>query len=147
MAIYKPPPSRWRVSLATGVVGLLIGLGVGAFFLGRSDPNPTEAIRSIRTELTGVAGVLEVLEVEYRESVRDGKVVSDAEYQGAQDALERARSRFAGVRETLRAIDPERVEDIHGKFDDLRALLAGHAPASDVSSVVRELKSDLDQLP
>ncbi len=146
MAIYKPPPSRWRLALATAVAGLIIGLGIGAFFLGQSDPDPTEVIQTIRAELTGVAGVLEVLEVEYTESFRDGDVVNDAEYQGAVDALNRAQTRFAEIRPTLFAIDREKVQEIDGRFDDLRESL-GDASPDEVSEAIRELTSALDDLP
>jgi len=147
MAIYKPPPSRWRLALATGIAGLIIGLGVGAFLLGQSDPNPTEVIGSVRTELSGVAGVLEVLEVEYTESVRDGDVVSETEYDGAVAALTRAQARFAEARPTLLALDREKVQDIDGQFDELRELIADHASADEVSEAIRELTSALDDLP
>ena len=146
MAIYKPPPSRWRLALATGVIGLLVGLGIGAFFLGQSDPDPTEAIQSIRTELTGVAGVLEVLEVEYTEAFRDGDVVNESEYGGAVAALDRARTRFAEIRPTLLALDREKVQEIDGRFDDLRESL-GDASPDEVSEAIRELTSALDDLP
>jgi hypothetical protein len=147
MAIYKPPPSRWRFALATGVIGLLIGLGIGAFFLGQADPDPTESIREIKTELVGVAGVLEVLEVEYRESVRDGEVENETEYQGAKDALARARTRFEEVSETLRAIDEDKVDEIDSQFDELGELIEERADADDVSSAIRRLTEALAELP
>ncbi len=138
MAIYKPPTPRYRVALVAGVVGLAIGLGAGLLIpSGGSDP--VEVLRVVKQDLAGAASVLEVLQVEYRESVHDGDVVSEAEYRGSLDALARSRARFAEVRSTVEAINPDVATRAERAYADLEDLMREHADADDVSDAASEL--------
>lgn len=140
MAIYQPPTRRWRVALATGIVGLIVGTGIGALVLGGSDPDPVGVIRSVDAELEGAAGLLEdVLVVEYAQSVKNARVVSEPEYRGAHSALARARRRYVSVRDAAGAIDPDATQKIDALFDALEEHIADHVAPAEVEKEALQL--------
>jgi hypothetical protein len=138
LAIYKPPASRWRTALAAAAAGLVAGFGAGALLTG-GGADPVATLREVRRELSGAASVLEVLVVEYRESVRGGEVRSRTEYQGSIEALERSRERFAGVRAAVRAIDPRAARQADERYAELDRLIARRADPSEVARRAEEL--------
>src|SRR5687768_16798940 len=98
MAIYRPPKRRWTVAVATGLIGLLLGLLLGWGLL-RPEPDPADVLGDLRATLISAAGTLEVVAIEYAESVEDGEVVAEPEYRGARDALASSRQTYEEVRE------------------------------------------------
>jgi hypothetical protein len=78
--------------------------------------------------------------VEYRESVRDGQVVRETEYRGAQDALARSEERFAEARPALELVEPDTVRRIEQGYDDLAGLIADRADAGEVAAALQELR-------
>lgn len=134
MAIYRPPKPRWRLVAAGVAAGLTGGLLLGAFVLGQKTPDPADAIRAVRSDLSAAAAALEVLEVEYGESVKDGRVVSEVEYRGARDVLARSRAHYLRSRAAVVAIDPAGAREVEKRFAELRSLVERHAPADDVAA-------------
>ncbi|HXF56856.1 MAG TPA: hypothetical protein VNO34_04665 [Actinomycetota bacterium] len=139
MAIYRPRPRRWPLALGTAVLGLGVGFGLGWGLRGSGGPDLAEAARRLQSSLAGAAGTLEVVEVEYRESVRDGQVVSEPEYGGARDALARSRERYLEAREALLVLAPDAVRRADELFDDLERLVADRAPPEELAGTAREL--------
>jgi hypothetical protein len=122
-----------------GLVALAVGFGLGWGLKGDDRPDPVEALTSLRSTLTTAAGTLEVVEVEYRESVQDGQVVSSPEYEGARDALERSRQRYLGARPALRELDPGLVTSADALYSDIEQLVDEHAPTEEVTEATGEL--------
>jgi hypothetical protein len=147
VAIYRPTPRRWPLAVAAALVGAGLGFALGWGLRGAGGPDLAAAAERLRSALSGAAGTLEVVEVEYRESVQDGEVVRPPEYRGARDALARSRQRYLEAREGLRVLDPEAAERADRLFADLQRLVEGRAPAEEVSTAVRELVSLLRAVP
>ena len=146
MAIYRPPKPRWPLAAGAGFVALLIGLGIGLAVGGR-DPEPADVAGDLRADLVAAMGSLEVAEIEYTESVSNGEVVRQAEYEGALGAIDSSESRYREVAPAIESLVPSRaqeIEDLYGEcsnamrervdpaelrecLDELRALLEGRS--------------------
>ena len=143
MAIYRPPKPRWPLAVATGVLGVLVGLGVG-YLLGDTPPDPTDSVGAIRTSLISASGSLEVAAVEYEESVVDGEVESSQEYEGALAAVRSSRSKLSDVRAALDELAPERIGAIDEGYDEVVALMEARADATEVQRALDDLRELLE---
>lgn len=144
MAIYRPAKARWPTALAAAIVGLLVGLLVGYLAFGRAEPDPAEALRELDATLTGAAGVLEVAEIEYAESVEDGEVVREPEYQGALDALERSRTRYEEVKGALESVAPDATARLDAAYDELESAMSARAPDDEIADLIDRLTALLE---
>jgi hypothetical protein len=142
MAIYRPQRPRWRLAAVAGLVGLGVGLLVGWGLL-RPEPDPAEVLGKVRASLASAASTLEVVGIEYAESVEDGQVVASPEYQGARDALASSRRRYDEARPGVAAVSPENASAIDDAYDRLVAAMDARAPAEEISGHVRELREML----
>lgn len=140
MAIYRPSRPRWRATAMVGAVCLLIGSGVGWLIASAGDPDPTEAIRSIRASLSEVAGALEVVEIEYGEAVEDGEVVTRPEYDGARAAALRARSLWEEVSVSMELLAPQQTSEVASEFDRLMAAIDSTADEAEVAEATRTMR-------
>ncbi|HYH27215.1 MAG TPA: hypothetical protein VEA19_00390 [Actinomycetota bacterium] len=141
MAIYRPQRPRWRLALIAGLGGLLLGLLLG--FLLRPEPDAGEVLGELRSTLASAAGSLEIVEIEYAESVSDGTIVSQPEYEGARSALASSRARFEEAREGLAAVSPDAATRADDGYRELESAITSRAPTDEVSSLVRELRETL----
>jgi hypothetical protein len=142
VAIYRPPRARWPLAAALGIGGLLLGLVIG-LALGGSEIDPQEASREIKTRLVSAAGSLDVAEVEYEESVEDGEVVKQTEYEGALSALDSSRARYREVRSAIASLFPSQVEPIDALYAQIDALMRSQAEAAKVTTALQELEAML----
>lgn len=115
-------------------MGLVTGLALGA-----DDADPTEAAHAIRAELIAAAGSLEVVAIEYEESVADGEIVAEAEYEGALGALASSRERYDLVRPALVSLLPAHVEPIDALYDDVERSMSARADATEVADTIEQL--------
>ena len=137
MAIYRPPKPRWPLAVAAGIVGLLVGLGIG-LMLGSGDPDPAEAAQEIRTAMTSSAGSLEIVAIEYTESVSGGSIESQPEYEGAVAALESSRTAYEEVAPALRELAPANAASIEQGFDDIESLVEDLAEPGEVQGAIQD---------
>lgn len=142
MAIYRPPKARWPLATATAIGGALIGLLAGLAF-GSEEFDAAESARRIRSILTTAAASVEVADVEYRESVDDGEVVAEAEFEGALAAVASSRSRFAQARPALDVLFPAHVEPIESLYDEIEQSMEAHADETNVTSLLQRLQAML----
>lgn len=143
MAIYRPPKARWPLATAVGVAaalcGLLIGLAVGS-----KDPDPSVAAQEVRAALSSAAGSLEVAVIEYEEAVGPEGVESEAEYDGARDALASSRARYEEVRPALDALVPSAAARLDDLYDRCESLADDAAPAAEFGACADELTVALE---
>jgi hypothetical protein len=137
VAIYRPSKPRWPALLGAAVMGLLIGLGAGILL--RPDPDPVAAARDMSADLAGAAGLLEVAQVEYEESVSGTEVISPREYRAARAALSRSRNRFGDARPALEALSDSAAKAIDAGYDRIQALMGEPAPPVRVAAALRRL--------
>jgi hypothetical protein len=128
--------------LAFGVGGVVVGLITGLAF-GSSDPDPREAGREIKAALVSAAGSLEVAAIEYEESVSDGEIVREAEYDGAVSALDSSRARYDEVRPVLAALFPSQVTPIDELYGEIEQLMRARSDPARVTAVLQQLESVL----
>jgi hypothetical protein len=137
VAIYRPSKPRWPALLGAAVIGLLIGLGAGILL--RPDPDPVAVARDLRADLDGAAGLLEVAQVEYEESVSGSRVTSPREYRAAGAALSRSRNRFGDARPALEALSDPAAKAIDAGYDRTQALMDEPAPPARIEAALRRL--------
>lgn len=146
MAIYRPPTPRWRIAVVAAVAGLVAGLLIGAFALGQRDADPAAGIRTVRPNILAAAAVLDNLPIEYRESVRDGRVVAAREYRASGDMVASSLTRWRSARAGISVLSPTKARDIDAAFAGLRDLVERRAPADDVARSATELQNLLKGL-
>jgi hypothetical protein len=139
VAIYRPARRPWRSVVLAGVTGLVVGVALGWGLLA-PEPDPAEVLAEVRAGLSSAAATLEVVEIEYAESVRDGAVVAEAEYRGARDALASSRQRYAEVRDAVAALSAETASEIDASYQELERLIAAKARADEVAAVSTGLR-------
>lgn len=145
MAIYRPPKRRWPLAVGGGTAGVVVGLLLGLVAFNQ-EPDPALALREVRASLTNAASVLEIVEIEYSESVADGEVVRDTEYQGAKDALARSRASFREAKAALAVIVPGQVDRIEAAYDEVERLMAEPAPVAELKAATEELAKLLEEV-
>jgi hypothetical protein len=135
VAIYQAPRRRWRVALAAGLAGLIVGIGTGLVVAHHGQSTTAQVITTFDADLEDVAGVLGVLEVEYHDATQ----ANASEMKGVTDALASARRRYAALRPAVRALDAATDRRIEDGFLRLGSLIEGHRPAQQVGAEVRSL--------
>ena len=143
MAIYRPPKPRWPLAVATGILGLLVGLATG-YLVGDKPPDPSDSVAAIRTTLITASGSLDVAAVESRESVVDGQIERAQEYEGALGAVRSSRAKFEEVRGALKSLFPNEVEPIDELYENLQQRMEAKAPTEEVEGIVEELRATLE---
>jgi hypothetical protein len=117
----------------------VIGFGIGLAVSGR-EMSPAAVAEDFRSDLVAVAGSLEVAEIEYSESVSNGTVTRQAEYDGALAALESSESRYQDVEPALQSLDPFRADEISGLYDECSSAMHEKAEPTDVTECLKELR-------
>src|ERR671918_2632349 len=144
MAIYRPPKRRWTIGVTKGLIGLLFGLLIGWGLL-RPEPDPAEVVGTIRSGLVSAAGTLEVVGIEYAESVEDGNVVAEPEYEGARSALVSSQARYLEARPGVTAISPDTASSIDRAYEDLERSIERRAPEAEVTQLTESLAQMLTE--
>ena len=139
MAIYRPPKSRWPLAIVVGVVGLLIGLGSGLALCSR-EPAPAEVAGDLRADLAAAAGSLEVAEVEYTESISDGEITKQAEFDGAISAIESSEARYREVAPLIASLIPSRGDEIDALYEECARAMRDHADPGEVTECLDGLR-------
>ena len=138
VAIYRPPKPRWPLALSVGLVCMLVGLGAG-LAIGSREPNPAEVAADLHAVLISAAGSLEVAEIEYAESVSDGEITRQAEYDGALGAIDSSRALYRGVAPALDALALSRAEEIEVLYDECSRAMRARSDTDEVTGCLTEL--------
>jgi hypothetical protein len=141
MAIYRPPKARWPLACVAALAGLLIGLLVG-LVAGREEFDSAEAGQEIKTRLSSAAGSLEVAAVEYAESVAEGEVNKQAEFDGALAAVASSRAKFSEIRPAL--MFPRQIDMIGDAYERAERSMKSHAEPRTVTSLLVRLQGLLE---
>jgi hypothetical protein len=141
MAIYRPPKSRWPTALLLALIGLILGVLIGWLAFGRTEPDPREALERMREGLGEAATTLEIVTIEYSESVDGDEVVNRTEYEGAQDALARSRGSYQEFRAATAMVDEGATQEIEDAYDELEQLVDAPASPEEVEAKTDELEA------
>jgi hypothetical protein len=128
--------------VATALGGVIVGLVVGMALAG-DEFDPVDSGERLDAIMIEAGGSLEVAAVEYEESVADGEVTKQAEFDGALAAVASSRSKFAEVSSALTLIFPAQVEVIEDLYDDVEDAMESRADPADVTPLLEKLEAGL----
>jgi hypothetical protein len=131
MSLYREPGGRALRAAALGLAaGLLLGLAAGLLVSGGEEEPPSvrAALDSLRERVRPATAGLELVGIEYPQSVRGGRVIAPTEYAATQAHVRRARTAVAAARPDLVALDRAATGRLLGALDELGRLIAGRAP-------------------
>src|SRR5688572_18386055 len=107
MSLYRQPTGKPARTIAlVALAALLVGGGAG-FAIGRStapEPSLAELAADVRQQVRPAHSALELVTIEYPQSVENGKVVAETEYAAARAQAQTAADTIAGARADLAAL-------------------------------------------
>jgi hypothetical protein len=111
MSLYREPGQarRRRRLVAGAVVGAAVLIALLAFLIVRSDSGPpsrADRAAAVRSAASQSLDGLELLQIEYGQAVKGGRVIAPTEYGAAKADVQRARQALADHRADLDAVDP-----------------------------------------
>jgi hypothetical protein len=127
------------VGLVTLLIGLLIGLAIGG-----GDPDPAAVAEDLRADLVAAAGSLEVAEIEYAESVSDGEITRQAEYEGALGAIESSETRYQEVAPAIESLVPSRADEISALYAECSSAMDERTDPDQVTACLNDLRDLLE---
>jgi hypothetical protein len=145
MSLYREAGRRrrWLVPLVIGLAaGLVIGFGAGRASTD-SSPSLERAVAELGQRARKATDALELLTIEYRQAVREGRVVAPTEYAAAQHDVETARDRLAELRPDLDALAPADAQRASEQLDALAALVRRRGPATVVERQANAIRETL----
>jgi hypothetical protein len=149
MSLYRQAGGRSAGVIAVVLIaGLLIGALTG-FLIGKgtaSESSLSEQVADARAELAPVAAGLELVPVEYGNSVRDGRVIEPTEYEASQAAVERAKQTLTVAGEDLRIIDPAGYSTALRAVRTLSEAIDARASAARVDTLARAANVRIERL-
>ena len=125
--------------MGVGIVSLLIGFGIG-LAVGGGDPAPADVATDLRSDLVAAAGSLEVAEIEYAESVSNGDITRQAEYDGALDAIDSSKSRYQEVEPAIESLVPARADEISDRYDECSTAMRERTDPGEVTECLTQLR-------
>ena len=151
MSLYRQPGrARARTTAIVAAITLLVGGGigyaVGAASSGDDDVSVSEAVAQLRRDLQPAANGLEIVTTEYPQGVKDGRVVAQAEYEGAKADVARAREAVADHADDLQALAPERAAALQRTLADLAGALEAKADEAEIDRFARQATDQLEAI-
>jgi hypothetical protein len=145
MAIYRG--RRRFVGRRAGIV-LALGAAVAGVFVWttRREPEPSRAARA--DPVQALMEVLEILPVSYEGAVQNGTIIpgKEAQYKGALDALQRARSLFSEAKEKIAAPQTATARTVEDTLRQLDEAVAARRPPVEVRQLTDRLTQALKDL-
>ena len=138
-----------RRTAVAAALGVLVGLATGLLAArGGGDEPPTvrEALAALGERLSPAVSGLELVAIEYREAVRDGRVVAPTEYAAARADVRRARQAVAGSRADLEALHPRVAARLDAELSQLDRAVADRAPPAQVEALAGRAQASLRTL-
>jgi hypothetical protein len=149
MSLYRQAGGRSAgIIAATLVAGLLVGALAG-FLIGRGtadEPSLSELVADARAGLAPVTAGLELVPVEYGNSVRSGRVVEPTEYEASQAAVARAEQGLTAAGTDLRAIDFAGYVASLGAVRSLSEAIDARSPDAKVDSLAHAANAKVEAL-
>jgi hypothetical protein len=149
MSLYREASRRRRLPLIAAVAALVVGLSAG-FALGRATvPEPTisGALEDVSVDLSRARDALELLAIEYRQGVSEGRVTASTEYAAARTDLQTSRDSYANARDDVAVLAPGETKRVDRLLRELAALVELKAPPAAVAAKARETERALHALP
>ena len=129
--------------LAAG--GLLVGLVIG-FAIGKGaseEPSLEDAVAQVQEDIRPAVGALELVTIEYREGVKDGRVVARSEYDASLAHVGRAQEALKEVAGELEVLGPEDAAVARRSLEELRTLVERRAAGAQVDAAAERARAAL----
>jgi hypothetical protein len=140
VSLYRQPGRTATRTLALIVVATVIVAGGVGYAIGRSsapEPSLSEQVSQVRSDLRPATQAFEFVPTEYAQSVSGGRVVREAEYKGAQSALDRAQSAVDNAEPDLRALDAQQAAHVTRSLAALRTAVERRADPAEVERLAQ----------
>ena len=149
MSLYRQPTGRSaRTIVLATLVALLVG-GAAGFGIGRStapEPSLIELAADVRERIRPAQSALELVTIEYPQSVQNGRVVAETEYAAARAQARAAADTIAAARADLAALDPSAVEEASDAIAEVSTLMARHADPAVVEQAAERADAAVEKL-
>ena len=151
MSLYREPGRarrrRRRVAGGVAVAALVVALLVALLAGGDSGP-PSRAQRANAASAAAGEALdgLELLQIEYGQAVRAGRVVAPTEYDAAQADVDRARATLLAHKPDIAAVDPEGVDPIIRALDRVAIAVHQRVSAAELKAQVGAARARLTAL-
>jgi hypothetical protein len=150
VSLYREPGQlrRRRRLIAGGVAAAVAFVAVLVILLagGGGPPSHAERVAAARTAAGQALAGLELVEIEYGQAVKDGKVVEPTEYDAAKADVSRARDALAQHADDVRAVDAAALPRAQRALAAVGAAVAAKAPPEDVKAAVTQARATIQPL-
>jgi hypothetical protein len=147
VSLYRQPGRVATRTLAVvGVAALVVGAAIG-FAVGRStksEPSLRSQVADVRAAIAPARDGLELVQTEYAQAVRGGKVVAQTEYAAAKADVQRARDAVAKHGADLAALDPAGTALLRQRLAALAQAVDAKADATEFAARARAAQRALD---
>ncbi len=145
MSFYQKPARRWPVALATGLAALIVGFAIGYPVGQDSAPSLAEQIADARADAADVSTKIAVIETEYPQAVKDGKVLAEVEYAGTRSRAESAARNVEALKDSYGRINPSGYKTAIVEAKALLAAVSAKQPPAEVEPIINRIRSALSQ--
>jgi hypothetical protein len=149
MSLYRQPTGRPVRAIAIATLAALLVGGAAGFAIGRStapEPGLVELAGDARERVRPARSALELVTIEYPQSVQNGRIVAETEYAAARAQARAAADAIAGARTDLAALDPSGVEEASGAIAEVDRLMSRHADPALVEQAADRAHTAVERL-
>jgi hypothetical protein len=148
MSLYRQATgASVRLVALAAALALLVG-AIAGFAIGRStadEPALTELIAEARAEVRPALNALELVTIEYPESIEGGRVVAETEYDAALAAAQTAIDTLRASSD-LEALTPSDYQDAQSATDRVASLIEDRAAPATVEKAARRASAAVESL-
>jgi hypothetical protein len=150
MSLYREPGQarRRRRWIVAGVAGAVVVIAVAVILIAGSGgpPSRDEQVKAARAAAGQALDGLELVQIEYRQAVKNGQVVEPTEYGAARSDVQRARDALVKSREALQAIDPGALPRAERALDGVSAAVERRVASAELADAVAAARGAIEPL-
>jgi len=150
MSLYREPGQarRRRRLIAAVTVAAVVVIALVIALVARSSgpPGHAERVKAAHAAAGQALDGLELVEIEYGQAVRDGRVVAPTEYQAAKGDVQRARDALVQHRDDVQAVDPAGLARAERALDAVRAAVEERVATAALHAKVAEARAIVTRL-
>lgn len=149
MSLYRQVKRRnWRITAALALICVALGFASG-FLVGKKSgagqQSLSESVKQMQQDLASVLDGLELVTIEYPQSVKDGRIIAATEYKATQENIRRALDQYGKLHPELVAINSRKAGSAQPALKEVERLVQDRAPASKVDAAVDRAVSSIKQ--
>ena len=106
----------------------------------------TGSAGGIASKIKGISDLLQLVDQEYADAVKEGRIIDQGEYDEAKIFLDSARQKYGVIEDNVKKTHPREHEEIEVFFIQLNEKIDSKAEPSSVSPLVESLKDELNEV-